>query len=316
VTNNNSTYPNNAPGVVLTDTLGANLIFVSATTSQGTFTQSGGVVTFSLGTVNYSPTATITATVTAQATEDGNLSDSASVTYANDPVTTNNTASPTSTVSEPPIVPPSSQIIVTGKRVNNITTATFTHASGVEPASAFIATIDWGDGHTSNGTITESGTTYTVKGSHRYNSGSSHTVTTTVTEAGSSPNLLSPESAVSSVSGAISTIVVNPQAAVPLIRQTSGLPTALHQSELDLPNLRQAPLLVPQATTTIQPAVSPASGRFDLSSSTTSSNSAGVLTGIAILDLYPSLPAQQGSDLQSTGLKLVGSVKPRSAWFR
>jgi uncharacterized repeat protein (TIGR01451 family) len=184
VTNNNSSYPNNAPGVVLTDTLGANLKFVSATTSQGTFTQSGSVVTFSLGTVNFG--ATITATVTAQATEDGSLADSANVSYANDPVSGNNNASPTSSVSEPGISV-SGPIIVIGKRVNNITTATFTHASGVEPASAFIATINWGDGHTSNGTITESGTTYTVKGSHRYGSGGSHTVTTTVAEAGATP---------------------------------------------------------------------------------------------------------------------------------
>ena len=39
--------------------------------------------------------------------------------------------------------------------------ATFTHANGVEPASAFTATINWGDGTTSTGTITLSGTTYT-----------------------------------------------------------------------------------------------------------------------------------------------------------
>jgi hypothetical protein len=315
VTNDNSAYPNNAPGVVLTDTLGANLTFVSATTTQGTFTQSGGVVTFSLGTVAFG--ATITATVTAQATEDGSLSDSASVTYANDPVPGNNTASPTSTVSEPAIVPPSSQITVIGKRVSNITTMTFTHANGVEPASAFIATIDWHDGHTSNGTIRESGTTYTVTGSHRYASGGSHTVTTTVSEAGSSPNTLSPESSASNISDAIGALVVNPQASVPLIRRTSGVPMALHQSQLDTPDLRQAPLLVPGATSvTTQSAANPALGRSDHSGSTTSSSSVGVLARIAILDMYPTLPAEQGPDLQSAGLKLVGSIKPRSTWLR
>src|SRR5207249_4732937 len=58
----------------------------------------------------------------------------------------------------------------------------FTHASGVEPASAFVATINWGDSSTSAGTITLSGTTYTVKGSHTYAQNGSHTVSTTVTE--------------------------------------------------------------------------------------------------------------------------------------
>src|SRR5262249_26610949 len=45
VTNNG---PNSASSTVLTDTLGANLKFVSATTSQGSFSQAGGVVTFTI----------------------------------------------------------------------------------------------------------------------------------------------------------------------------------------------------------------------------------------------------------------------------
>ena len=65
--------------------------------------------------------------------------------------------------------------------------ATFTHANGVEPAGAFSATVNWGDGTTSAGTITLSGTTYKVTGTHRYASGGRHTVTTTVKEAGNSP---------------------------------------------------------------------------------------------------------------------------------
>src|SRR6185312_10017672 len=68
-------------------------------------------------------------------------------------------------------------------------TATFTHANGVEPASAFTATISWGDGTTSPGIITQSGTTYTVAStsSHTYTSGNNHTITTSVTETGNSP---------------------------------------------------------------------------------------------------------------------------------
>ena len=89
-------------------------------------------------------------------------------------------------VAEPPIVV-SSPINVSGKNQSNVKVATFTHASGVEPASAFVATINWGDGSTSTGTITLSGTTYTVKGSHTYSQNGSHTVTTTVVEAGGGP---------------------------------------------------------------------------------------------------------------------------------
>src|SRR5207253_7591099 len=61
----------------------------------------------------------------------------------------------------------------------------------VEPTSDFSAIINWGDGNTSIGTITESGSTYTVKGSHTYprHSGS-HTITTTVTEIGNAAQFL------------------------------------------------------------------------------------------------------------------------------
>lgn len=187
VTNNG---PDAAPGVVLTDTLDPNLKFVSATTGQGTFSQSGGVVTFSVGTVAVGQT--VTATVTAQALEDGNLTNSASASSsASDPNPGNNNAATSTGVTEAPIVV-SGAITVKGKKVNNATVATFTHANGVEPASAFVATINWGDGTTSLGTVTQSGTTYSVKGSHSYGGGNTHTITTTVMESGTAPNFVEP----------------------------------------------------------------------------------------------------------------------------
>ena len=185
VTNNG---PNDATATVLTDTLGANLRFVSATTSQGSFTQSGSVVTFNLGTVSNLASATMT--ITAQAMEDGNLTNSASVTTsASDPNSANNSAAATTVVAEPSIVV-SGPITTTLTHPSNLTVATFTHAGGVEPASAFRATINWGDGRTSTGTITLSGTTYTVVGTHSYRHGGTHTITTTVTEIGSATQLL------------------------------------------------------------------------------------------------------------------------------
>jgi choice-of-anchor C domain-containing protein len=54
--------------------------------------------------------------------------------------------------------------------------ATFTDSPSGAPLSNFAATIDWGDGSTSNGTITQSGTTYTVNGTHTYAAHGTYTV--------------------------------------------------------------------------------------------------------------------------------------------
>jgi uncharacterized repeat protein (TIGR01451 family) len=184
VTNNG---PSAATSVVLTDTLGSNLKFVSATAGQGSFTQSGGVVSFSVGSV--ASGASVTFTVTAQALEDGSLTNAATVSSAtSDPNSGNNSASATTAVAEPPIVV-SKPLTERNRRVSGVVVATFTHASGVEPTSAFVATINWGDGTTSVGTITLSGSTYRVTGSHTYAQSGTHTVTTTVTEPGAAPNL-------------------------------------------------------------------------------------------------------------------------------
>ena len=177
ITNNG---PSTATNVVLTDTLDANLNYSSATKSKGTSTHFGSLVTFSFGSVAVGQT--VTATVTAQSTEDGNLTTTAVVTSSvSDANLLNNTAVATVAVSEPPIVV-SGPITVSGKSQSNVTVATFTHASGVEPASDFVATINWGDGSTSTGGISLSGSSYRVKGSHTYASRGSHTVTTTVVE--------------------------------------------------------------------------------------------------------------------------------------
>src|SRR5262249_32057578 len=77
---NNLTYtlvvtnggPDAATNTVLTDTLGANLKYVSATAPPGvTITQSGSTVTFNIGSIANG--GSVTVTVTAQATEDGTL---------------------------------------------------------------------------------------------------------------------------------------------------------------------------------------------------------------------------------------------------
>jgi len=182
--------PNSASGVGLFDTLGTNLKYVSATTSQGSSNQSNNVVTFTIGTISNGGTVTIT--ITAQALEDGTLTNSATVsTTSNDSTPGNNSAVGSATVTEPSIIV-SAPITTTSRNPNNLAVATFTHASGLEPTSAFKATINWGDGQTSTGTITLSGTIYHVAGSHRYSGFGfgSHKITTTVTEIGQAAQLL------------------------------------------------------------------------------------------------------------------------------
>ena len=61
--------------------------------------------------------------------------------------------------------------------LSNVAVATFTHAGGSEPAGDFTATINWGDGTSSTGTVTLSGGIYTVSGSHTYTDENSFPVT-------------------------------------------------------------------------------------------------------------------------------------------
>jgi uncharacterized repeat protein (TIGR01451 family) len=208
VTNNG---PSTATNVVLTDTLDANLNYSSASKSKGSVTHSGSVVTFNFGSVAAGQT--VTATVTAQSTEDGNLTTTAVVaSNVSDANLLNNTAAATVAVAEPPIVV-SNPVTVSGKNQHNVQVATFTHANGLEPASAFVATINWGDGTISSGAISLSRSgTYSVQGSHTYASGGSHTVTTTVaeSESGGSMHAL----AVMSTDNASSTSISDPPAAV------------------------------------------------------------------------------------------------------
>ena len=225
--------PAAATKVVTTDTLGANLSYSSATTTAGTVKRSGNVVTFSIGALAVGQTATIT--VYAQATEDGTLSQTAVVTgKESDPNSANNTAVNSVTADEPPIVV-SAPITVSGKNQNNVLVATFTHANGIEPASNFIATIDWGDGSTSTGSITESGTTYKVKGSHTYSTNGTHTVTTTVVESDTS-DMVAHAAGVSSMALAASTPASSTHPPVAMQQPptlTSGAPPHLDAGSVD-----------------------------------------------------------------------------------
>ncbi|HEV2969671.1 MAG TPA: hypothetical protein VGY55_06750, partial [Pirellulales bacterium] len=182
VTNNG---PTTATNVVLTDTLGTSLTYVSATKSQGTSSQSGSVVTFSFGSINVGQT--VTATVTAESIDSGHLTNTVSVTSSlSDANLNNNTAGAITVVTDPAIVV-SAPFVTSSTTLTNQTVATFTHASGLEPASTFVARINWGDGATSAGVISLSGTTYSVTGSHTFVQSGSHTIITTVVEVPAGP---------------------------------------------------------------------------------------------------------------------------------
>jgi Protein of unknown function (DUF642) len=97
------------------------------------------------------------------------------------------TASPVS----PPIVP---QTLGT---TYNGSVATFTDSyPSTTPTSFFTATISWGDGSPSTtGIITQSGSTYTVNGSHKYAADGTYPVGVTITShAGASASISPPDS--------------------------------------------------------------------------------------------------------------------------
>ena len=66
----------------------------------------------------------------------------------------------------------------------NVTVATFTDPGGQEPAGNYSASIDWGDGVTSAGSISLVGGTYTISGLHAYADEGHFTVTVSVSEVG------------------------------------------------------------------------------------------------------------------------------------
>ena len=69
-----------------------------------------------------------------------------------------------------------------GKPFTNIPVATFTTSFAGNVAGDFTATIDWGDGTTSTGTIVGSAGTFTVRGSHTYTTGGDEIIEVTVSD--------------------------------------------------------------------------------------------------------------------------------------
>jgi hypothetical protein len=68
------------------------------------------------------------------------------------------------------------------------TVATFTDPDTTAPASEYSASINWGDGSTSSGTIAGSGGSFTVTGTHTYAEEGSKTITVTITDTDNTAN--------------------------------------------------------------------------------------------------------------------------------
>src|SRR5207248_168855 len=74
-----------------------------------------------------------------------------------------------------------------GVDTGTVQLATFKHANGIEPATDFAATIHWGDGTTSAGTVTQlagAHAPYAVLGSHAYAEDGNFAISVEVTEDG------------------------------------------------------------------------------------------------------------------------------------
>jgi hypothetical protein len=69
-----------------------------------------------------------------------------------------------------------------GVALNNVTVATFTDTNTQNIAGDFVATVDWGDGTTSTGTISGSGGSFTVTDSHTYAQNGRDTIVVSVGE--------------------------------------------------------------------------------------------------------------------------------------
>jgi hypothetical protein len=69
-----------------------------------------------------------------------------------------------------------------GVMLTDVTVATFTDTNTVNVAGDFVATVDWGDGTTTTGTISGSSGSFTVKDSHTYAQNGTDTIVVDITE--------------------------------------------------------------------------------------------------------------------------------------
>src|SRR5579871_1759888 len=97
-----------------------------------------------------------------------------------------------------------------GTGLGTQTVATFTDPGGAEPIADYSATINWGDGTTATaGTITVTGTTFSITGSHSYGEEGTYTLSVTVNHETSTSQTITDTATISDVAVAATGVPVN-----------------------------------------------------------------------------------------------------------
>jgi hypothetical protein len=146
----------------------ASIVWGDGTTTTGTVTGGAGNFTVS-GTHTYA--------------EDGSLSLNVTLSE-NSPGTATGSATSTATIGESDLSATLTAISATEGHTFTGTVATFTDTGSPDAASAFTATIDWGDSSTTTGTVTGSGGNFSVTGTHVYADEGTFTGSVQVAETG------------------------------------------------------------------------------------------------------------------------------------
>ena len=145
----------------------ATIAWGDGTTTTGTVTQPGGVGTaFAVsGSHQYTEENTYTTTVTID--DHGGSS-------------TTNTG--TATVADGNVFTPQGVTMTPNGRSQDSVAATFSDVDTITPASLLAATISWGDGATTAGTVSGGSGSFTVNGLHTYATAAAETVTVTLVD--------------------------------------------------------------------------------------------------------------------------------------
>jgi hypothetical protein len=159
-----ATFTDGNPNALLSD-FSATIQWGDGTSSTGSIAVAGGQITVS-GTHVYPEDASDTISVSIR--DVGGMQASGQIAI---------------TITEPPTN--ATPVFIGGfefSPLSNTNLITFTHGGGQEPAADFSASIDWGDGTTSTGTLAQVGATYAVLGSHTYTDEGTYSIHVTVTD--------------------------------------------------------------------------------------------------------------------------------------
>jgi hypothetical protein len=166
--------PNNTPVATFSDSNGGDTAgSFTATINWGDGTTTPGTVVGGAGSF----------TVEGGHTYADEGSDTASVTLTHTADQSTSTVSGAVSVAEADVLTPhGTTIAANAHQVFSGAVATFTDSSTANVASDFTASIDWGDGTTTTGTVSGSNGSFTVSGSHTYTAGGQDTLTVTLSD--------------------------------------------------------------------------------------------------------------------------------------